>query len=611
MILKNNQKIIFHIFLIFFLQSYIFSQVNQLKDSLNIKSTMNTKNNKKFRINIPVGFKKITESLINGEKKVVESIFRPLEFREPIISIPAEGKFGLGFYGFSGIDKLINLNDEFESISGNNILSSYYDFEFAQTNLSYLFFKKSHSDILTGFGFRRFSPVFTKPKLPESWGIDRKFSPTILELNIVTSYILMWQPSWFFQLKYSYGTNYTRFYQNNSMDLNPYSIGLTSSYSIGLKRIYESDSNARYAWGLELRHSYNKFNKIHFNSDLSPINSMNIPNLGLFFTFSAFYGGKKTIGDEAKKLFLNKDYISAKSKIKQFINNYPNHSKSIRAKKLLKKINEKIPNQLFLEANNLKLNMKIDRASDKYLEALLNANDVLKIKIVQEVDKISNIYILNAKNLFDERKFDEALTEISKAASISNKGVLEKNRLEAKIIMKQGDELESIGLHSLAIKKYNVVPEIDRSFTEVAYNATLKSTVNMLNDVNQAKDIPTLRLALKSLKTAESFFKPAEFKYKNYITTIESQLFLQDSIKISQKIKDSTIEARKIINRRNKQKISIGMILPKVEEILGKPNKIIDTEKNNKNYQMWIYKRENINKTLFFEEYILFKIEEK
>ena len=46
-----------------------------------------------------------------------------------------------------------------------------------------------------------------------------------------------------------------------------------------------------------------------------------------------------------------------------------------------------------------------------------------------------------------------------------------------------------------------------------------------------------------------------------------------------------------------------------VEEILGKPTKIINTTKENKNYQMWIYELENINKTFDFEDYILFKIE--
>ena len=73
-------------------------------------------------------------------------------------------------------------------------------------------------------------------------------------MNIVTSYIVMWQPSWFFQFKYSYGTNFTRFYQNKSMDLNPYSIGLTSSYSLGIKRISETMSNARYAWAVSYTH---------------------------------------------------------------------------------------------------------------------------------------------------------------------------------------------------------------------------------------------------------------------------------------------------------------------------------------------------------------------
>ena len=603
-----KQETIFYIFIILFIQSHLSGQEIQQEDSLNVISKTKI-NNKRFKIKLPKGLKKMTQSLINGEQRVVELIFRPLEFREPIISIPAEGKFGLGFYGFGGIDKKINLNDGFEPIQANNILSSFYDFEFAQTNLSYLFFKKSYTDILTGIGFRRFSPIFTKPKLPESWGVDRKFSPNILEINIVTSYIVMWQPSWFFQFKYSYGTNFTRFYQNKSMDLNPYSIGLTSSYSLGIKRISETMSNARYAWGIELRHSYNKLRTIKYNSDFSPIKSMRIPNYGLFFTLSAFYGGNKTSGDEAKKLFLKKDYVEAKNKMNQFLNQYPNHAKSLRAKKLLKKINEKIPGQLFIEGNQLKINMKIDRASDKYLEAMVNANDILKPKIANELEKISDIYILNEKKLFNQRLYDKALEEIKKSAAISENGVLEKNKLEAEIIMKQGDELELVGLHIQAIKKYNKVPKLDRSLTNKAYEATVNSTVNMLNDVNQAKDIPTLRLALQSLKNAELFFKPADFKYKDYIKIIENQLSYQDSIEVNQEIKYSTMQSRKIIDERNRKKISIGMILPEVEAIMGKPTKIINSTKKNKNYQMWIYETKKLKKTFYFEEYILFKIE--
>ena len=34
---------------------------------------------------------------------------------------------------------------------------------------------------------------------------------------------------------------------------------------------------------------------------------MIIPNYGIFFTLSAFYGGNKTSGDEAKKMFLNSE----------------------------------------------------------------------------------------------------------------------------------------------------------------------------------------------------------------------------------------------------------------------------------------------------------------
>ena len=69
------------------------------------------------------------------------------------------------------------------------------------------------------------------------------------------------------------------------------------------------------------------------------------------------------------------------------------------------------------------------------------------------------------------------------------------------------------------------------------------------------------------------------------------------------------MQSRKIIDERNRKKISIGMILPEVEEIMGKPTKIINSTKKNKNYQMWIYESKKIKKTFYFEEYILFKIE--
>jgi len=126
-----------------------------------------------------------------------------------------------------------------------------------------------------------------------------------------------------------------------------------------------------------------------------------------------------TTKTEAKKLFLNKDYVEAKNKMNQFLNQYPNHAKSLRAKKLLKKINEKIPGQLFIQGNQLKINMKIDRASDKYLEAMVNANDILKPKIANELEKISDIYILNAKKLFNQRLYDKALEEINTLRKIS------------------------------------------------------------------------------------------------------------------------------------------------------------------------------------------------
>ncbi|HJM10733.1 MAG TPA: hypothetical protein QGF40_05055, partial [Candidatus Marinimicrobia bacterium] len=59
---------------------------------------------KRFKLKLPPEAQEILHALMRGEKKVVEAVFRPMEFREPIATIPAEGRFGVGFYGWKGLN---------------------------------------------------------------------------------------------------------------------------------------------------------------------------------------------------------------------------------------------------------------------------------------------------------------------------------------------------------------------------------------------------------------------------------------------------------------------------------------------------------------------------
>ena len=57
---------------------------------------------------------------------------------------------------------------------------------------------------------------------------------------------------------------------------------------------------------MDLRRSYTKIHTINDPKDITPIKNFVLPNWGLYFTLSAFYGGKKTSGDIAKSQYYKK-----------------------------------------------------------------------------------------------------------------------------------------------------------------------------------------------------------------------------------------------------------------------------------------------------------------
>ncbi|MEE2876788.1 MAG: hypothetical protein VX822_03310 [Candidatus Neomarinimicrobiota bacterium] len=588
---------------------------------------------KRFKLKLPPAAKEMFDALLQGETKVVEAVFRPMEFREPIATIPAEGRFGVGFYGWKGLNFLKihpnsimyeeDVEDRLSDISFSGRMGSFLEMEGGQTNLSYALFGKSYMDILTGLGVR-YSSIFPFPRMelrddlvitgpptvPESWGIDREFSPSVMEINIVSSYIMRWHPKWFIHLKYSYGVNYTRFYKDERMDSSPYGTGTSSAYSVGLKIITESPTEARYAWGLELRHIYHDVRSIKDPLEITPITRIKLPNLGIFFTFSAFYGGRKTVGDEAKKLFLEKDYVAARPKFLEFMNAHPNHARMPRARKLLDITNKRIPYQIYAEGGDLQGRKAMDAAADKYVEALTTAEDTLIDRLQDRLDELVEFYVSEGTELFEARQYEEALVSLGKASALTEEGKRAQNNLRAKILMAQGYDLAAVGLYTLAIEKYDAVPELDRTLTVKAKRAAMKAAVGMVGDVNKASDIASLRLALKSLKTARDMFAPAEFKYNDYITSLETLLSAADSIAVRREINLSLEEAREVLERRHMPRLETGMLVSDVEDLLGAPDEVVEEVKGKDgNYQMWIYNLPDRKKRLlYFENYILFKI---
>ena len=574
-------------------------------------------------------------SIQNSDNRIFEVLFRPLEFREPVVSMPVEGRYGIGFYGWEKYNPIrfdstlityeAGTTDFLTDIGLSSRTGSFMECEIFQTNLSYLFFKKSYIDFLTGFGFR-YSSIFSlpivsladginisgPPEVPSSWGIEKKFSPTVMEGNIVSSLIMQWRPRWFLQFKYSYGVNRTRFYRGNKVDSKPYGTGRSSTVSVGIKYIRESETAARYAWGLELKQIYHKVNNIRDPDNITPISAMQLPSLGLFFTFGAFYGGRTTVGDEGKKLFMRKNYISAKSKLLQFINNFPNHTRIERAQKLVSLCDARIPTQLYSEGKQLNKRGDRDSALEKFVEASLTAEEELGRSLRKEMDRIADYYLDAAEDLFTQRKDEEAIRTAQKAASVSEDGREYLRILEGRIFLRQGRDLAFQEFYWIALRKYSEALKKAPSLKEDIRRAELEVAVKMLEEVNQTSDKSSMRLALFTLQQVREILGKSDESMDRIINQLEEQLAHVENKRMEEKMDGYMNEARDEISKRHEPQVELGMLVAEVQDILGDPHEIIEQGDDRNNYQMWIYYQSNNRKEfLYFEDYILFRMEKE
>ena len=141
----------------------------------------------------------------------------------------------------------------------------------------------------------------------------------------------------------------------------------------------------------------------------------------------------------------------------------------------------------------------------------------------------------------------------------------------------------------------------------------LKTAVGMLEDVNQAQDEAGLRLAILSFYKAQEILGKKDEEFENVREQLEAQLFSLDRLRIDQLKESYANEARVDLAWRRMPKVEIGMLVSEVSKILGEPAEIIEkVDEKGLNYQLWIYRFPERGEAYFsFEDYLLFKIEEK
>ena len=560
--------------------------------------------------------------------------FRTREFAAPITYMPIEIRYGLGFNGkFSGsssspsagdMDNWIWYDQDVSPLNQGpeNIVGGALDIDFGLINIPNKIMNTSWMNILTGFNYRS-SSIFLPKDIPYDWkegtSINEnniQFKPELTEYLITNN--IQWQPfnPWYINFRYGYGLAYSKFYFDKDIETinaSPSGSGTSMSIGLGFRYIIDSGKANRFSIGIDLRHSYTKINKITDPDNVTQINRFDLSNYGIYLTLSTFYGGKKTIGDEAKKIYYEKDYLSAKSKFIEFINKYPNHSNRYRAMKYISECNRKIPYQIMEEGLLFDDIGESERALQKYIKAKSRVvtDDTLIVESLNfRIDEIAKKWMNSAELLLDRGLYKQAFGLVKKVAKFSKIGEKHINRYESFVILEEGKKLQSILILGKAMEKYSKAFNMNNKLESQIMALQYQAGIQLVELADKVDEFDEIILAIKSLEQAKELSSGIGPRNEKLLDDLNNKLKSYENYKANLLIDHEMSRARYLQAVARSPRLTIGMSLPLIEELLGAPHDKIISDQNTMNEQLWIYFLNDRQLQLSFNDFILFKIEE-
>ena len=567
----------------------------------------------------------------------IDRWFRSREFSDPVTFMPIEIRYGGGFNGkFSGsianpsagdMDNWIWYeNTEIEHFNQEmiNIFGTSLDIDLIMINIPHFVMKTSWMNVLTGLNYR--SSTLLNPKsIPyeewgnnnETWNLERKFSPSVTEYLITNT--LQWQPFswWYMNFRYGYGWASSTFYLNpdtEQIEPEPNGTGTSMAAALGIRFIIDPGKVNRFSIGVDLRHSYTKINNIIDPGDLTPINRFDLANYGIYFTLSAFYGGKNTVGDIAKGIYFRKDYISAKKKFGQFLTQYPTHANRYRAEMYVKECNQKIPYQIMDEGLLFDDKGETEKALGKYFlaKSKVVTNDTLVIKALDfRIDEIARKWMNQAEIMLDDKQYIDAYQMVKKIAQFSNIGTRGLKRFQSYVILGEGKKLQSILILGKAMDKYVLALEMNEALEFEVKALQYQAGIQLAELADKADGFDEIQLAIQSLERAREFAGGIGNRNEQLLKDLKSKLSSLDEHKANIVINTRMEDARAIQALARSPRLEIGMTIPQIQELLGEPHdKVLRENGIDSTEQLWIYYINGGTLQLSFQDYLLFKIEE-
>ena len=554
----------------------------------------------------------------------INNKFNQMIYKNPIYLIPYDLKIGFSTFGGSnyfnnfmkgipgpGSNPIILDNQD---VNNDFILSSsersifFIELDILKYNFFERIYHQNIIDIHMGTGLR-YSKMLSNPKAPIYGNFENKgyrFRPTIYDGFISTTFNLQYSKYFFIYTHYNFGISYSTIYESLAQQSYLNASGLNESISIGFKYIINQQSLPyNYIIGTELRAARTYLNKINDVDNVSPIEALDLNSLSLVFTFGTMFGGDKTKGDDAYKLMLNKDYISAAEKFKQYLNIYNYEFRNSKAKEMLNFCYTQIPYQFFDIGLNYFNKGDFDQALYNFEKSESIANPELILEIESYKREIALAIIADVENNLDNNSFSNALKKLNKTRSISPFLWAETDRAESKILIKKGDILKKTNNYLYAIDYYQQALELNPELFKDINEKYNELVVLIIKHINRTKNFKELYIVKDYLRYIISIKPVYSDYYESIINDIDTRLNDYNYVINNFKLKNYINDKKNRDKKKLAKNINLGMTINEIETILGTP----EIKKNEDDYELWIYDIDNNSKTLFFKDYILIKMD--
>ena len=559
------------------------------------------------------------------------------EFASPVNIIPIEIRYGVGVNGkstgsssnlssdsFKDDPKRIRYENDVSPLSQGvkNIWGSSIEIDLGLINIPHYIVGTSWMNVMNGISYRS-STLYSPALVPNNewgvskttWGDSAYFSPKVSEYLATTH--LQYQPfdNWYLNFRYSYGLASALFYSSDNVTWNQNltGSGTSAAGALGIRFIIDPGKNNRFTVGLDFRYSYTKIHTINDPNDITPISRFDLSNYGLYLTLSAFYGGNKTSGDQAKAHYYRKDYIPALTNFNKFMAEYPSHANRHRAQRYIEDCEYKIPYQLMEKGLVFEKAGKTLNALDTYKNALSRVkNDSVAFNMLSgRIDQIALLWMIEAEKLLKEQNYIRAYNLVKHVAEFSVLGKKEIRRFKSWVVLGEGKKYQEFGFIGKAMEKYTEALSLNADIIYEVKALQHKAGIQMAKLAKEADEFEEIQLAIHSLEYARELAGSIGERNEDLLTDLKNRLRSYDEYK-SRVLIDNRMEfARLEQTRARSDKLKIGQTLPQVEALLGKPHEqILTSDSSNPGEQLWIYFIKQKSLQLSFQNFQLFKIEE-